>query len=830
MSAVNDINAAKAMIAEDAEILRKHVQGPASGPDSSQEIAGGTLNSLLKQQTAHETALGVMTEAADAAAADRVLAQGASADAREAARVAEGAIGSIATAAGLIQTTPFRIPGVGWCVAVGFDPDRRPVFAVTEDNRRFGLSSTGYLVELSGGGSPGAIASNDNSLIHSTPFILPDGSAALYVALEGNRRPAYALGDDGGEWTVVNGVLTRRSGAVQEAYTGAAGRRTVYNNSEEVVDAQSHSHAASNVVYAIFNLSQSLGGSNNDKATFTGEINDNVLTVVGPVVGEIRAMDRLFWAGIDTSIGATQTRIVQQLSPTTWEVSPSQTRTSIAMECRDTSRTTTPIYPDKVLMPGIEGQSYGLVRPGGANIDRLVPGIEQDIVFDDPVSGYWKETGLVAMANRLVELCSRRLGYSPTFLVGHVGTGGTPYRGHTRGTPNGTELRRIIQRCSDILQAQGKRLIVLGIRYRGGEENNKGNTLARENARHHCQLIEHLNIDIKRITGQTETVQLFANQCNRRSTSPRADAGAPLGPLMAMDLDPRINCTGPIYWADASSDGGHVLSWSYLAMGVVDAHHIFSQCFDVGARPQRVRKAYRVAADRWRIDYELPVGLDSTVVDGTADSVATNAGLLFQDGSGAPSQTVSSVAVVGGSQAAGTLTFTGVGVAGNTITIGEHTFTLVASGATGAQVDIGGSAAATAQNVKTYINAHELQCQVTVTGASNVLTLTSRHNRSGGSISTTCTGTACAFGAATLTGGAFSYTLEVTLSGAPTGYDPRFIYATYAAAGGMGNKVGARGRIRAGVPLDVARDDRVAGGLVEVFDWASTETIRLMAA
>lgn len=68
MSAVIDINTAKTMIAEDAEIMRKHVQGPAEGDDSAQVVAGVTLKSLARQQVELEAASTAATADATAAA------------------------------------------------------------------------------------------------------------------------------------------------------------------------------------------------------------------------------------------------------------------------------------------------------------------------------------------------------------------------------------------------------------------------------------------------------------------------------------------------------------------------------------------------------------------------------------------------------------------------------------------------------------------------------------------------------------------------------------------------------------------------------------------
>lgn len=62
-----DLAAAREMISADAVKIRNYVEGPASGAGSSQELPGGTLKSLLKQQADHDATLALMTEAAGTA-------------------------------------------------------------------------------------------------------------------------------------------------------------------------------------------------------------------------------------------------------------------------------------------------------------------------------------------------------------------------------------------------------------------------------------------------------------------------------------------------------------------------------------------------------------------------------------------------------------------------------------------------------------------------------------------------------------------------------------------------------------------------------------------
>lgn len=116
-------------------------------------------------------------------------------------------------------------------------------------------------------------------------------------------------------------------------------------------------------------------------------------------------------------------------------------------------------------------------------------------------------------------------------------------------------------------------------------------------------------------------------------------------------------------------------------------------------------------------------------------------------------------------KAVGLLTFSGVGVDGNQVVIGGTTYTLSASVADPNDVLIGATAADTAANLAAAINADagagtlygtgttaNASASATVAGA--VVTVTALVGGvAGNSVATTRTGTACVWGAATLTGG-----------------------------------------------------------------------------
>jgi hypothetical protein len=106
-------------------------------------------------------------------------------------------------------------------------------------------------------------------------------------------------------------------------------------------------------------------------------------------------------------------------------------------------------------------------------------------------------------------------------------------------------------------------------------------------------------------------------------------------------------------------------------------------------------------------------------------------------------------------RASGTLTFSGVGTAADTITVNGVVITLRAAADPALdEVTIGGTAALTAANFVTFVNDNSARLGVTATLAGAVVTLKAiEPGVDGDDITTVENGTGTAFGAATLTGG-----------------------------------------------------------------------------
>lgn len=116
-----------------------------------------------------------------------------------------------------------------------------------------------------------------------------------------------------------------------------------------------------------------------------------------------------------------------------------------------------------------------------------------------------------------------------------------------------------------------------------------------------------------------------------------------------------------------------------------------------------------------------------------------------------------------GVAATGSYTFTGQPTADtDTVTIAGHAITFKTSGATGAQVNIGGSKEATAAALRTYINTNTVTLGVTANADSGAVVnlVANAPGTAGNSITTVKSSTAITVSGTTLSGGAASTTID----------------------------------------------------------------------
>lgn len=718
----------------------------------------------------------------------------------------------------VISAAPvLEIDGIGQCVEIHVDVNDRPYKATAVDGREFMYSGGVWVPAIS------------EEFVNTVDVEIEGIGLCVEIHTDANDRPYRAIAADGTEYSLSDGGLTRSAGGgssggsgIAEEYLGPSPYANIYGNALTDYDRLMHYPVDyADILFVIVGKGQSLRmGSNptTGNAVFNGSISGTTLTVNSLTSGAILTYMAL------TGTGVTAGTLITAGSGSTWTVTPSQTVASTDMTATDTARTTTVVYPNQVLMFGVEGEAGGLiVVPDTTNVDRFMDAVEAPQADYDTESGGTKETGMVAGANQLVKIFKDRCGVDISVLVFAAATGGTDMRGHKRGAINGKNAVRLLKKAKELAAANGKRLWVICTDFVGGEQDTKVGIRTDEYAEQLSSLQKEDDVDFRAITGQNEPVYVIANQCNRRADAANDDSRAAWGTLLAMDRNPYVVCSGPLYAYSPDGSGTHGSSWLYLQYSVLKAYSMAEALFAGGWIPLHVTKAYRSDTNKFTLKFSRPIAIDvNNMIDGTLDGVSTSYGYLI---AGA---TITAAALVGGTKPAGTLTFGGTGAPGDTITLGSHVITLVASGATGAQVNIGASATDTAQNVKTYINANPIQTQSVATGGGAALTVTSRFNRKGAMVKTLTTGTDATWGGTVMTGGSYTNTLELTFTGTPT--EPYLYYASYSSSSGMGNVIGPRGKIHGAVPWGPARDDRVAGGLIELFDWACTETITVQNA
>jgi hypothetical protein len=613
---------------------------------------------MIRTQSYAYLGAGIAEDVAAAEAA--ALAAGiAASNAQTAADIALGVAGSALAGTGVgFNTSPIFIPGVGYCAVVIVNYDKRPICALDANSKLWLVNDDGYLQELTF--SAGGGAANDNTVLNTSAISLPGVGHCAVVFLDVNKRPFAAIGSDGSMWALGSGgVLVQVGGSGgAEDYTGGSSYSSIYGTS----DRQPWAYTDPSVILMVPVVGQSLAAFSNPDAgaQFTGSISGTTLTVSGSVTkADGTGSSAITLGRVLTGSGVTAGTRVVSGSGSTWTVTPSQTVASTTITIAvDTARTTTSTYPDNVLMFGIEGQSYGRVRPDGAGVDRFVACVEADVTVDDGAGGgYTKEGICTAFGNTLYDRFVAKTGVTPTILMTSASSGGTPYRGLHRGTVRYGELLRLVERAVQIAAADGKRIIVPGIIIQHGEADN--GMPAAEYARYLTQWRANIDADVRAITGQYEPVRALIPQANRRASSVNATASTPLSPLIADKLDPYICCAGPIYDVDADSTATHPLSYGYTKMGVRYAYAAFDEWFDVGYRPLRAIEAYWQTSTTFRIKYNRPVTVDDsgTIIDTTLD-ISSTRGFNFRDGSGSP-PSVSGVAAVGGTTDTIELTLSG---------------------------------------------------------------------------------------------------------------------------------------------------------------------------
>lgn len=304
-------------------------------------------------------------------------------------------------------------------------------------------------------------------------------------------------------------------------------------------------------------------------------------------------------------------------------------------QAADTTYDTTALDPSFSLMPNSG------VRPAGAAFTSFVNLVEGTNATNS------KNSIGSRLLNVLQSEYQTRFGAKTSLLWAVAALGGTEYELLKKGTPIYQELLRLVSSAVTIALTSGKRIVVAGIYTMHGQEDYGKKTSRKRYARYMRDLIRDLNNDISVLTNQKRKITLFVAQCIRGS-SVVEDVRIATAQLDAADQDSNIVCVGPNYWApaDLPNSFGHLSTLGYSQCGEwfgdVVKRHAQGRKFE----PVRVVEKWWIpGTNTFRLQYSLPVMIDTSgsIID---DSLLGNGhGVDFLDGSGSP-PTISSVASV----------------------------------------------------------------------------------------------------------------------------------------------------------------------------------------
>lgn len=281
-------------------------------------------------------------------------------------------------------------------------------------------------------------------------------------------------------------------------------------------------------------------------------------------------------------------------------------------------------------------------RPGGAAVNAYADLKEAE----RGATSY--ETSLSGMADVIMRGLQTRLGRKPRIVFAIAAAGGQPYSNLKRGSASYTESLRLIARAAEISRAAGRKLVVLAQTVAHGEQDFTDGLSRSLYGRALDQWIEHMNDDIRAITGQTRPVRMYVSQVQRGGTSAGQPAEPALAQLYAMDRNPLIRCVGPAYQSPGSLDGAHLLAVGWRMLGCVFGYGILEDMFGPYSEPLRVVESWWASSTVFRLRYNKPIALetdDSKITISTLTPVAGK-GVNFMDD--AAEISITGVSVVSG--------------------------------------------------------------------------------------------------------------------------------------------------------------------------------------
>ncbi|MBY6161933.1 hypothetical protein KUV73_13675 [Mameliella alba] len=261
------------------------------------------------------------------------------------------------------------------------------------------------------------------------------------------------------------------------------------------------------------------------------------------------------------------------------------------------------------------------------------------------------------MADAIERRFLAHLGAKKRLVFAAQGLGGQAYYGDAslangglkRGSQAYARCLEVVAKCRAASAAAGRQLVVPAVVIIHGEEDYKASTgtTRAEYERALSQWRIALEEDIRKITGQTDSLRAYASQANRAQTEEiGVDLRTPLATLSVAQRDPNIVCAGPIYYTADSGDGSHPDNRGYRRMGEMFGDVLARDLFGAYWTPLQIERAYFTSATTIRLEYDRPVAIDTSGASISTAGLGDGYGIDFDDGSGTP-PSVSSLSIAG---------------------------------------------------------------------------------------------------------------------------------------------------------------------------------------
>ncbi len=298
----------------------------------------------------------------------------------------------------------------------------------------------------------------------------------------------------------------------------------------------------------------------------------------------------------------------------------------------DTPATPQPEHPDHALMFNV-----GPV-PRGRPVTKFVG-------LHERIQGSTRETPCSGVAAALMRRCQEEFGRKPQVVFVAVGVGGTTLSGADqsdshglmRGSQQHNECHRLVLEAARVAAAQGRRLRVLAVCLAHGE-SDIGQTSMENYRRGIVELRRTLDEDLRPVTNQTDSILMLTYQTNRGSHRLGVLPVIPLAQLRAGEIDPLVQCVGPVYCNDGETHpsgrrSAHLTSRGYRHVGLQFGRYLFDHLAG------RLLQPLRAIACRWgfgptlELDYSDPIALelDNSVIN--LSDLGPGLGIDFFDGS-----------------------------------------------------------------------------------------------------------------------------------------------------------------------------------------------------